>query len=112
MSYIMEKTYTNPRIEFVAKLIFPTKAGFYGFCGSFRSVPFNPKREEDYDEKTKPNGKWFAKKLRKPAPSKGAKTAHLLRAGFCNFCKPILFRYSGIVSVFGFCFDAGNSWQN
>jgi hypothetical protein len=28
----------------------------------------------------------FAKKLRKPARSKGAKTAHLLRACFCNFC--------------------------
>jgi hypothetical protein len=40
-----------------------------------------------------PHGKWFAKKLRKPARSKGAKTAHLLRACFCNFCKPILFRY-------------------
>jgi hypothetical protein len=54
-----------------------------------------------------PNGKWWrkncgsphevraqkrhtyfvAKKLRKPARSKGAKTAHLLRACFCNFCK-------------------------
>jgi hypothetical protein len=40
-----------------------------------------------------PNGKWFAKKLQKHARSKGAKTAHLLRACFCNFCKPILFRY-------------------
>jgi hypothetical protein len=35
----------------------------------------------------------FAKKLRKPARSKGAKTAHLLRACFCNFRKPFLFRY-------------------
>jgi hypothetical protein len=31
-----------------------------------------------------PHGKWFAKKLRKPARSKGAKTAHLLRAFFAE----------------------------
>jgi hypothetical protein len=57
-----------------------------------------------------PNGKRFAKKLRKPARSKGAKTAHLIRECFCNFCKPILFRYSFIITPP--TFEDGGFWQN
>jgi hypothetical protein len=38
--------------------------------------------------------KMVGEKIAEAARSKGAKTAHLLRACFCNFCKPILFRYT------------------